>query len=98
MPRDDVADDGGRRDASLNVLGERLEVCSLSPMTGFFRDGCCDKGRPDIGSHTVCVVMTEGSSNCPDSAVMTCRLPFRSMVFRRAGSSRSETIPALVEP
>jgi uncharacterized protein (DUF2237 family) len=58
MPRDDVADDGSRRDASLNVLGERLEVCSLSPMTGFFRDGCCDTSRQDMGSHTVCVVMT----------------------------------------
>jgi len=41
-----------------NVLGDRLDVCSLSPMTGFFRDGCCDTGREDIGSHTVCAVMT----------------------------------------
>ena len=82
MPRDDVADDESRRDASLNVLGERLEVCSLSPMTGFFRDGCCDTSREDTGSHTVCVVMTEGFlKNFPDSAAMICRLRFRSMVF-----------------
>jgi uncharacterized protein (DUF2237 family) len=60
MPRDDVADDGSRRDASVNVLGERLELCSLSPMTGFFRDGCCDTSREDVGRHTVCVVITEG--------------------------------------
>ena len=60
MPRDDVPDDGSRRDASPNVLGERLEVVSLSPMTGFLRDGCCDTSRQDIGSHTVCVVMSEG--------------------------------------
>jgi hypothetical protein len=38
------------------VLGERLEVCSLKPVTGFFRDGCCDTSR--VGSHTVCAVMT----------------------------------------
>src|ERR1700744_1627325 len=49
---------GGKRPDARNVLGERLEVCSLSPMTGFFRDGCCDTSREDIGSHTVCVVMT----------------------------------------
>jgi uncharacterized protein len=58
MPRDEVANEGNR-DASINVLGERLEVCSLQPMTGFYRDGCCDTSREDIGSHTVCVVMTE---------------------------------------
>jgi uncharacterized protein (DUF2237 family) len=49
---------GGRPDAPKNVLGERLEVCSLSPMTGFFRDGCCDTSREDVGSHTVCAVVT----------------------------------------
>jgi len=40
------------------VLGEALEICSIKPMTGFYRDGCCNTGREDIGSHTVCVVMT----------------------------------------
>ncbi len=59
MPRDDIEDDGDRRAASLNVLGERLESCSSSPMTGFFRDGCCDTNGDDIGSHTVCAVMTK---------------------------------------
>jgi uncharacterized protein len=43
---------------SVNVLGSRLENCSLKPMTGFFRNGCCDTSRADIGSHTVCAVMT----------------------------------------
>ena len=43
---------------SLNVLGERLEPCSTAPMTGFFRNGCCDTGPADQGSHTVCAVMT----------------------------------------
>lgn len=58
MLRDDNGNGGGRPSTPRNVLGERLEVCSISPMTGFFRDGCCDTGREDIGSHTVCSVMT----------------------------------------
>ena len=58
MLRDDNSNGGGRPSTPRNVLGERLEVCSISPMTGFFRDGCCDTGREDIGSHTVCAVMT----------------------------------------
>jgi uncharacterized protein (DUF2237 family) len=41
-----------------NVLGSKLEICCTSPMTGFFRDGCCNTGPEDVGSHTVCVVMT----------------------------------------
>jgi uncharacterized protein (DUF2237 family) len=58
MLRDDRGSGERRPDAARNALGERLEVCSMSPMTGFFRDGCCNTGRDDIGSHTVCVVMT----------------------------------------
>ena len=45
-------------DASVNVLGETLTACSTDPMTGFFRNGCCDTSAADRGSHTVCVVMT----------------------------------------
>ncbi len=41
-----------------NVFGEPLQTCSDSPMTGFFRDGCCNTGPQDFGSHTVCAVMT----------------------------------------
>jgi uncharacterized protein (DUF2237 family) len=51
---------GGRRNGAKNVLGETLDACSLSPMTGFFRNGCCDTHPEDIGSHTVCAVMTAG--------------------------------------
>lgn len=45
-------------DPSVNVLGGELAPCSMDPMTGFFRNGCCDTARPDTGSHTVCAVMT----------------------------------------
>jgi uncharacterized protein len=57
--RDERSDDGGRRPVSArNVLGEQLEICSFKPMTGFYRDGCCNTGREDAGSHTVCAIMT----------------------------------------
>ena len=44
---------------SINVLGEPLAVCSENPLTGFFRDGCCNTNDQDVGSHTVCVEVTE---------------------------------------
>jgi uncharacterized protein (DUF2237 family) len=58
MLRDDSGHGGGRPNTPRNVLGDRLEVCSINPMTGFFRDGCCDTEQEDVGSHTVCAVMT----------------------------------------
>jgi uncharacterized protein len=56
--RDDRSSGEGPGRAARNVLGEALEICSIKPMTGFYRDGCCNTGREDIGSHTVCAVMT----------------------------------------
>ncbi|MCO8145017.1 DUF2237 domain-containing protein [Rhodovulum tesquicola] len=47
-----------QRAASVNVLGEPLAPCSSTPLTGFYRNGCCDTGPEDRGSHTVCAVMT----------------------------------------
>lgn len=41
-----------------NVLGGELELCGTEPMTGFFRDGCCSTGPEDLGSHTICAVVT----------------------------------------
>jgi uncharacterized protein (DUF2237 family) len=41
-----------------NVLGGELEPCSSDPVTGFYRDGCCRTGPQDIGSHTICAVVT----------------------------------------
>lgn len=46
-------------DEAVNVLGERLKPCAFDPMTGFFRDGCCNTGPEDRGRHTVCVRMTQ---------------------------------------
>ncbi len=49
-------DEGGLQ---RNVLGGPLGVCSEKPVTGFFRNGCCDTSPEDIGRHTVCIVATE---------------------------------------
>jgi len=46
-------------DAKLNVLGEPLQPCSDDPVTGFFRDGCCNTSGDDIGMHVVCVRVTK---------------------------------------
>jgi uncharacterized protein len=54
MPYDSSGERGAR-----NVLGGPLAACSTSPVTGFYRDGCCHTGPNDVGSHTVCAVMTE---------------------------------------
>jgi len=43
---------------SRNVLGGPLEPCSSEPLTGFYRDGCCTTGPEDVGSHTICAVVT----------------------------------------
>src|SRR3954447_21189132 len=58
MPFD--AGDSGRRGRrpSRNVLGGPIGLCSNDPMTGFFRNGCCETSREDVDSHTVCAVMT----------------------------------------
>jgi uncharacterized protein (DUF2237 family) len=41
-----------------NVLGGDLEPCGTDPVTGFYRDGCCTSGPEDVGSHSVCTVVT----------------------------------------
>ena len=47
------------REPSINVLGGELATCGTAPMTGFFRNGCCDTGPMDQGLHTVCAIMTD---------------------------------------
>ncbi|MCO6418435.1 DUF2237 domain-containing protein [Siccirubricoccus sp. KC 17139] len=60
MPLDDT-DFRRRREerpTARNVLGGPLLPCSVAPVTGFFRDGCCNTGPEDLGLHVVCAVMT----------------------------------------
>ena len=57
MPFDETGRRPGRR-PSRNVLGGPIGLCSNDPMTGFFRNGCCETSPEDLGSHTVCAVMT----------------------------------------
>jgi uncharacterized protein (DUF2237 family) len=54
----DVTGSGGGPGRGRNVLGGLLQNCSLDPVTGFYRNGCCDTGPGDVGSHTVCAIMT----------------------------------------
>ena len=46
-------------DESLNVFDEPLSDCSLNPLTGFFRNGCCDTDNTDTGMHTVCIIVNQ---------------------------------------
>ncbi len=46
-------------DESLNVFGEPLETCSEEPLTGFYRDGCCNTSDADFGQHTVCIQVNQ---------------------------------------
>lgn len=48
-----------QKEADKNVFGEKLIPCSMDPLTGFFRDGCCSTGQTDHGTHTVCAIVTE---------------------------------------
>src|ERR1700722_2618705 len=57
VPLDETGGRPGRR-PSRNVLGGPLDTCSSKPMTGFLRNGCCETSPEDVGSHTVCAVMT----------------------------------------
>ena len=41
-----------------NVLGGPLDACGNDPLTGFYRDGCCNTGPEDLGNHTVCAVVS----------------------------------------
>ena len=82
MLRDDSTDPRRKPISALNVLGERLEICSFQPLTGFYRDGCCNTGQEDVGSHTVCVVMTAGFLEFSKSRGNDYRCPCRNLAFR----------------
>ena len=44
-----------KMDEPINVFGEKLEICGIDPITGFYRDGACNTCKDDFGSHTVCI-------------------------------------------
>jgi len=48
-----------KKNLQKNVLGEELEECSKNPLTGWFRDGCCNTDENDHGLHTVCVKVND---------------------------------------
>ena len=47
------------KEKQLNIRNMPIEPCSFDPLTGFYRNGCCDTGDNDRGIHTVCVILTE---------------------------------------
>lgn len=63
----------GDQEPPVNVLGTKLEACCYKPMTGYYRDGFCNTGPSDYGSHTVCAIMTEEflaySSSCGNDLI-----------------------------
>ena len=48
-----------KKSSQMNIHGRPLELCSQDPLTGFFRNGCCDTDNHDRGLHTVCVILTD---------------------------------------
>ena len=50
---------GIKTETPLNVLDEPLSVCSENPLTGFFRDGCCNTNDDDVSSYTICVEVSK---------------------------------------
>ena len=48
-----------KKSSQMNIYGRPLELCSQDPLTGFFRNGCCDTDNHDRGLHTVCVILTD---------------------------------------
>ena len=48
----------GRKNEQVNVFGEPLATCGINPITGWYRSGCCETDDQDLGSHTVCIVVT----------------------------------------
>ena len=64
-----------------NVLGTELEACCFEPMTGAFRDGYCNTGPMDVGSHTVCAVMTEEFLNFTATCGNDLSTPFPQFNF-----------------
>ncbi len=86
VPFDETGGRPGRR-PSRNVLGGLLDICSANPVTGFFRNGCCDTSPEDSGSHTVCAIMTDAflafSEKCGND--LSTPMPDRGFSGLKAG-------------
>lgn len=67
--------------ASRNVLGEPLATCGVDPVTGFYRDGCCNTGPEDLGAHTVCAEVSEAFLHYTASQGNDLRTPNPSAGF-----------------
>ena len=65
-----------------NVLGEPLAACGSDPVTGFYRDGCCNTGPEDLGAHTVCAEVTEDFLAYTASQGNDLRTPMPEAGFR----------------
>ena len=71
-----------------NVLGENLELCSNNPLTGWYRDGCCNTDENDHGLHTVCAkVTTEFLEWCKDCLLYTSPSPRDATLSRMPSSA-----------
>ncbi len=55
----DILKENSHKVGQLNVFGNDLELCCLKPVTGVFRDGFCNTGNNDIGTHTVCAIVSD---------------------------------------
>ena len=67
---------------SVNVLGTKLESCSRDPLTGWYRDGCCNTDDSDRGSHTVCCVLNDDFLLFAQDMGNDLITPARDLIFR----------------
>ncbi len=65
-----------------NVLGTELKTCSMNPLTGFFRNGCCDTDNTDQGMHTVCIKVTSEFLNFSKAAGNDLSTPMPEFHFQ----------------
>ena len=64
-----------------NILGKNLEVCSLNPITGFTRNGCCKTGPEDLGQHTVCAEVTDEFLQFSKGYIVFFKLFWQNILF-----------------
>ena len=69
-----------------NVLGEKLEPCSLDPLTGWFRNGDCKTDYSDIGQHTICCVMTNQFLTYSNRTITIKKLAHAALNFKTESS------------